>query len=98
VMDHGRPQRRGPSRTGLGPSLCAYVSREPATVYSAPDVRSRRVKSKYKPTRDEPGRIAVLNRRHPPGWLLVKTPYGPPGANWMRAGDLTTPARCSAPS
>ncbi|MEU8404466.1 hypothetical protein AB0C28_55650 [Nonomuraea sp. NPDC048892] len=73
--------------------LCAYVTTEkPAPVYPQPDMHSEPVKYKYKTNR-----IVILNQPHPEGWLVVKTPQNPPGANWMRATALTTPTPCTSP-
>ncbi|MFE5159987.1 hypothetical protein ACFRNT_15985 [Streptomyces sp. NPDC056697] len=41
-------------------------------------MRTKPVKYKY-----ETNRVEILDRPHPEGWLAVKTPYDPPGANWM---------------
>lgn len=68
---------------------CAYVIKEPAVVYPIPDTNSHPIKFKYLDNR-----IEVLDRPHPPGWAVVRTPRNAPGYNWMQTAVLTAPAPC----
>jgi hypothetical protein len=69
---------------------CAYVIKEPAAVYPAPDTNTKPIKFK---ARDD--RIETLDHPHPPGWIVVRTPRDSPGFNWMQTAILTTAAPCS---
>src|SRR5262249_2406715 len=69
----GSPERR-----------CAFVIKEPAGVYPAPDANSQPIK--FKVINDG---VEVLDRPHPPGWTVVRTPKDPPGRNWMQTDALT---------
>ncbi len=71
---------------------CAYVIKEPAAVYPAPDTNTKPIKFKY---RDD--RIETTDRPHPPGWIVVRTPHDSPGFNWMQTTDLTAAAPCASP-
>ncbi|MBO4271589.1 hypothetical protein [Microbispora triticiradicis] len=68
---------------------CAYVTREPAGVYPSPSAGP--VFVKYKTAGE---RVEVLDRAHPPGWLVVKTPKDRPGFQYMQESVLSVPGPC----
>jgi transcriptional regulator with XRE-family HTH domain len=71
---------------------CAYVTRLPATVFSAPSDDAAAVKAK-----DLGNGIEILQLPHPPGWSPVYTPRNSPGRNWMHANVLSTPVAGTRP-
>jgi hypothetical protein len=71
---------------------CAYVIKEPAVIYSTPDINTKPIKFKY---RDD--RIETADRPHPVGWIVVRTPQDSPGFNWMQTAVLTAATPCASP-
>jgi NACHT domain len=71
---------------------CAYVIKEPAAVYPAPNTNTKPIKFKYLDDR-----IETVDRPHPPEWIVVRTPRDSPGFNWMQTTVLTAAATCTSP-
>jgi hypothetical protein len=71
---------------------CAYVTRLPATVFSAPSGEAATVKAK-----DLGNGVEILKRPHPSDWLPVYTPRSSPDRNWMHANVLSTPVAGTRP-
>lgn len=65
------------------------MTREPAGVYPSPSAGP--VFVKYKTSGE---RVEVLDRAHPPGWLVVKTPRDRPGFQYMQESVLSVPGPC----
>jgi hypothetical protein len=86
------PSGDGASAAQSPVRYCAYVIAEPARIYPAPDINTTRIKFKYLNDR-----VEVLDRSHPSGWVVVRTPRDSPGFNWMQTNVLTDPAPCTIP-
>lgn len=69
---------------------CAYVIKEPAGVYPAPDASSKPIKFKYINDRVVIGPdISPLQY-----WIIVRTPQDKPGFNWMQTDFLGNHIPC----
>lgn len=71
---------------------CAYVTRLPAIVFSAPSDKAATVKAK-----DLGNGVEILKLPHPSDWWPVYTPRSSPDHNWMHANVLSTPVAGTRP-